>query len=324
MKNQGWTYRDRITSRDRGLTVLDFYSQRYRHSSPADWWQRIVAGQILLDDRPTTPETPLQVGQRLAYHRPPWEEPSVPLEFTVLYEDEDVLAIAKPAGLPVLPGGGFVEHTLLHQLSLRYPQSTPVPVHRLGRGTSGLLLLARSPLSRANLSRQFRDTSGQQSSDRCVQKLYRALIGPCDLPDSFVLTTPIGKLPHPTLGYIYGAVPDGQPGGKPAYSEGRILQRRADSTLVEVAIHTGRPHQIRIHLAAAGYPLLGDPLYQVGGMPRLAIVTSDQPMAVPGDIGYHLHAYRLTFRHPRSDRSIDLRCPPPPPLCLASDQDCQV
>lgn len=306
--NQGWIYRDRIAPQAAGLSVLEFYASRYRHSSRDDWQQRIESGQVQCGNSPITCDHILRVGQVLAYHRPPWEEPSVPLDFVVLYEDDDILAIAKPAGLPVLPGGNFLTHTLLHQLTLRYPNHPPVPVHRLGRGTSGLMLLARSPLARSVLSHQLREgtaTAADPTAPHPIRKTYRALIGPGDLPDSFTLTTPIGKVDHPVLGYVYAASAT----GLPAYSEGCVLRRSAESTLVEITIRTGRPHQIRIHLAAAGYPLLGDPLYGVGGVPHQWQPRPNGEIPVPGDTGYWLHAYRLVLPHPRTQRHLELIAP---------------
>lgn len=306
--NQGWTYREQVKKADAGLTLLDYYADRYRHSSREDWQERIASGQVLLNGQPASADTALIPGQRLTYHRPPWEEATVPLAFEVLYEDSDLLVVAKPSGLPVLPGGGFLEHTLLWQLQLRYPQETPVPIHRLGRGTSGLMLLARSHLAKSDLSRQMRNSTAE-SHPKSIRKTYRALIGPCDLPDHFTLNTPIGKVPHAVLGYVYGAMPD----GLPAHSEVQVLKRTAESTLLEVTIRTGRPHQIRIHLAAAGYPLLGDPLYDIGGIPRPATEDAGK-LPVPGDCGYWLHAYQLCFTHPQTQETMTFQCPPPPEL----------
>ncbi|MBW4487874.1 MAG: RluA family pseudouridine synthase [Trichocoleus desertorum ATA4-8-CV12] len=298
--NRGWVYREQVTRAKAGLTVLQYYTQHYRHSTPAEWQERISAGQVLLDGKPVEANTQLQTGQSLTYHRPPWSEPEVPLDFEVLHEDADLLVIAKPSGLPVLPGGGFLEHTLLWQLQQRYPQTEPVPIHRLGRGTSGLMLIARSPLARANLSQQMRD--------RQIYKVYRALIGAAPtLENQFTITQPIGKIPHPVLGYIYGASSN----GLFAHSEGCVIQRKTTTTLLEVTIQTGRPHQIRIHLAAIGYPLVGDPLYGVGGLPALPPAITTEKLPVPGDCGYYLHAYQLAFTHPKTQQLVSFVCPPP-------------
>lgn len=308
--NQGWTYQERVDRDRAGLTLLQYYSQQYRHSNPQEWQERIASGQILLEGTPATADTLLKAGQWLTYHRPPWQEPDVPLSFQVFYEDADLLIAEKPSGLPVLPGGGFLENTLLYLLQQRYPNETPVPIHRLGRGTSGLMLLARSALAKAKLSQQMRKNTLETAIDHPIHKTYRTLVGKSELPDRFTLNYAIGKVPHPVLGYVYGAVPD----GVFAYSECQVLRRTSTATLLEVTILTGRPHQIRIHLAAAGYPLLGDPLYEVGGVPRLQAAIADEKLPVPGDCGYHLHAYRLSFSHPRTDQRMDCVCPPPPEL----------
>jgi 23S rRNA pseudouridine1911/1915/1917 synthase len=299
--NRGWVYRDRVDGAAAGCTLLEFYSDRYRHSSRAEWHDRIEAGQIRVDGRLAMPETRLQAGQQLSYHRPPWQEPAVPLGFRVCHADDDLIVVEKPSGLPVLPGGGFLDHTLLHQLQRQFPDDTPYPIHRLGRGTSGLVLLARSRRARAVLSDWMRaGTAG----DRRIHKTYLALIGPApELPERLTVTQPIGPVDYPQLGTIHAA----SAVGKPALSEVTVLRRWPDRTLVEVAIATGRPHQIRIHLASLGYPLLGDLLYGPGGVPR-------GTEAVPGDCGYWLHAWRLRLPHPITGQPLALEAEPPTSL----------
>ncbi len=284
--NNGWIYSDRITPKTSGLTVLQYYSEHYKHSSLAEWEARIRSGEIQLDDRRCNPEDILQVSQTLAYHRPPWEEPEVPRSIDILYEDDDLVVVVKPSGLPVMPGGGFLENTLLRMLARSYLVNPPIPIHRLGRGTSGLILLGRTSAAKSELTRQMRD--------REIQKVYLALASGTIEDDRFSISTRIGKIPHPVLGELFAASET----GLAAESAVRVLERRSDSTLAEVEIFTGRPHQIRIHLASVGHPLVGDPLYGLGGQAIVAAAWDE--MAVPGDCGYFLHAHRVGFWHPRS------------------------
>jgi 23S rRNA pseudouridine1911/1915/1917 synthase len=294
MANQGWIYRDKISKNQAGLSLLAYYTGKYCHSSPEEWLDRILSAAILVNGRPACPDTVLEIGQQLTYQRPPWTEPDVPLFFEVLYEDAEVLVVAKPSGLPVLAGGGFLEHTLIHLVHQHYPDVTPYPIHRLGRGTSGIVLMAKSKPARAKLSQQMREGK--------ITKIYRALVVQGDIPDNFTINQAIGKIAHPILGHVYGALTD----GLSARSDGRVLKKHPDSTLLEVEIFTGRPHQIRIHLAFFGYPLIGDPLYGLGGLPR--------PDAVPGDCGYYLHANQILFNHPSTGERISICCPAPPEL----------
>jgi 23S rRNA pseudouridine1911/1915/1917 synthase len=295
--NQGWRYEEIVTKSASGKSILDYYSDRYSHSTRAEWLARIRSGEVQVNGDLVEPDWQLIAGQILCYSRSPWQEPEVPLGFSILYEDSDLWVIDKPSGLPVLPGAGFLEHTVLGQLRLEVTTETPTPIHRLGRGTSGCLLLARSALAKSNLSQQLRD--------RQLEKIYRTLIGsvPDSMPVKGSITTPIGKISYPQLGYLYAATAD----GLAAESSYQIMSRSADFTWVDVTIATGRPHQIRIHMASIGYPLVGDPLYGIGGIP----VATD---AVPGDCGYWLHARTLGFHHPRSGQWMSIEAPIPEPL----------
>jgi 23S rRNA pseudouridine1911/1915/1917 synthase len=295
--NGGYSYRDQIGRAPVGSTVVGYLAGRYRHSPEALWRLRVGRGEVSLDGRTLQADEAVCPGQVLVWSRPPWCEPEVPLQWALLYRDRDLLAVAKPRGLPTVPAGGFLEHTLLMRVRVLFPEA--VPAHRLGRGTSGLVLFARTAKARAALARAWREGE--------VRKVYRALVTGAPGPSEFTVETPIGPVAHPVLGTVHAA----SPAGRPSRSHVRVLRTTSDRALVEVEIETGRPHQIRIHLAAAGFPLVGDPLYREGGQPR--------PEARPGETGYWLHAFRLELRHPASFRPLPLECLPPPALRLAGE-----
>jgi 23S rRNA pseudouridine1911/1915/1917 synthase len=292
--NGGFRYRGRADSGAAPCRVIDYLAGRYRHSSADQWRLRLERGQIEVDGAIANAGTMLRRGQLLVWHRPPWREPPAPLSFAVLHLDDDLVAVAKPSGLPTVPAGGFLEHTLLARVRRRYPDAAPA--HRLGRGTSGIVLFARSRRARAGLAAAWRGNR--------VGKLYRALVSGVPAADGFTIDAPIGPVPCRRLGTVHASRPD----GRPSLSRVRVIERRGGSALVEVEIESGRPHQIRIHLAAAGYPLLGDPFFGPGGRP------ADAGGALPGDTGYALHAMRLRFAHPADGREMTIECLPPPAL----------
>lgn len=291
--NSGFTYRERIGPEAAGESVLAYLTRRYRHTAEADWRGRIASGEVVLEEAPAEPEAVLRRGQSLVWRRPPWQEPTVPLAFAVIHRDPWLMAVAKPRGLPTVPNGGFLEHTLLHLVRRVVPSC--VPLHRLGRGTSGIVLFALTPAARRSVFAAWRQGR--------VDKTYRALVTGIPGRQSFSVDAPIGPVPHPRLGQVHAA----SPRGKPALSHVRVLARRRDRSVVEVHIPTGRPHQIRIHLAVAGHPLVGDPVYGSGG-------TLVAEPGLPGDGGYRLHAHRLALDHPGTGRRLELECAPPEEL----------
>jgi 23S rRNA pseudouridine1911/1915/1917 synthase len=279
MRNKGYVYREILPGSIRGDELLDHLTDQYPHSTREEWQERIRAGQVHLD------------GDQLSWHRPPWDEPDAPRTFGVLHQDNDLLAVAKPAGLPTLPGGGFLENSLLY--AVREFDRNASPLHRLGRWTSGLVLFARNRESMAKVSEAWRRNE--------VRKIYRGLAEGEPARQRFNIDVPIGPVPHPLLGTVHGASKD----GKPARSRVTVLERREGCFLAEIEIETGRPHQIRIHLAAFGHPLCGDRLYRKGGLP------APDSNALPGEPGYHLHAMTLELAHPADGRELKLYCGPP-------------
>ncbi len=288
--NRGYTFRA-VVETSTPVGIVDYLAEHWPHSSPETWRARVEAGEVRLGPALATPDTVVRQGQELCWDRPPWREPQAPLDYRVIHKDEVLLAVDKPSGLPTLPGAGFLEHTLLLQVQAKYPEAAPL--HRLGRYTSGLVLCARTAEARAALSRDW--------AARRVAKRYRTLAQGRAAQPAFPIDQPIGPVPYPPLGTVHAATAE----GKPSRSMVRVVEQGAAAFLAEVDIETGRPHQVRIHLASAGHPLVGDPLYGPGGLPL------PDTRAVPGDPGYLLHAAELRFAHPVSGKSTELKAPIP-------------
>lgn len=273
--------------------MLAYLTTMHPHSTETEWAARIERGEVEIDGTPGRSALILSGGQTLTWHRPPWDEPGVPTDFETIHEDGSIVVVNKPSGLPTMPAGGFLDQTLLALMRRRYPEASPL--HRLGRHTSGLVVFARTREAASGLARAWRD--------RTVTKTYRALGFGTTRTEMFVIDVPIGPVPHPRLGTVHAACA----GGKPSHSVAVVLEPRHDQTLFRVEITTGRPHQIRIHLAYVGHPLTGDPLYDVGGKLR-------REPGLPGDGGYLLHAEQLQFPHPATGQRLTFSATPPPEL----------
>ncbi len=291
--NRGVTYRERVDRRGSGIAVLAYLVRSWPHSDGPAWRERIAEGRVQVDGVAVGPDRILRGGDVLTWHRPPWVEPEAPAGLEIVHADPDLVVVSKPPGLPTLPGGGFLENTLQHRVRERFPDARPM--HRLGRFTSGLVLFGRSVAMQRHLAAAFREGA--------IHKRYRALLAGTPVRDRFTVDAPIGPVPHAVLGTVHAAAPE----GRPSSSAFRVVERRATDTVADVVIATGRPHQIRIHAAAAGHPLAGDPLYAAGGRPP------EGCRALPGDPGYLLHAAELRFPGlDGSPRAYD--DPPPAPL----------
>ena len=260
----------------------------------------VTAGRVTLDGRPVTSRsTRLVEGQTLDVARPdevvaPGPEGDPDVEFAVVHADAEVIVIDKPAGLVVHPGAGHRSGTLVNGLVARFPDVAALPglvgsepdrpgiVHRLDRGTSGLMVVARTPDAYHSLVSQL--------SSREVARTYRALVlGTID-GESGVVDAPIGRsVSSPTRMAISRK-------GKEARTRYRVEERfalPAPTTLVRASLETGRTHQIRVHLSAIGHPVVGDDPYGQGRSLPGATVT--RPF---------LHAYALAFDHPRTGERV--------------------
>lgn len=234
--------------------------------------------------------------------RPPFEEPTVPLYFDVVYEDEAILALDKPAGLPVHPSATYHKNTLTSLLRARYGAEAPRIAHRLDRETSGLLLCARTPAAERALKSDF--------ENRRVTKRYLAIVRGVMPDDEGRIELAMDRAKE-GLHILMEVTPRGQ--GYPSVTRYRVLARRKDATLVALSPQSGRQHQLRVHLSALGFPILGDKLYGPEGVQTfLDYIDDGMTGALRERLGHDrhaLHAYELELSHPESGEPTTLRAP---------------
>jgi 23S rRNA pseudouridine1911/1915/1917 synthase len=272
----------------------------------------IIETQVLLSDgRRPRPAGGVRGGELIVINRPAPREPPVPRHFEVLAEDETFLAIDKPAGLPIHTTAKFWRNTLTALLRERYPEQALQVCHRLDRETSGVLLVGRGPEASSLLKRAF--------ARRRVRKSYLALVHGTPEPPEGVVDLPLKLLDTPTH-LMMGVAPED---GLPSLTRYRVVRRFDAHALVEAAPETGRQHQIRVHLAAIGHPIVGDKLYRASERQFMAFcdggLTPDLLAAFDGLARQALHAHRLTFPHPRTGAAITVESPLPPDLVAYLD-----
>jgi 23S rRNA pseudouridine1911/1915/1917 synthase len=258
----------------------------------------IDAGALTLGGREARPRTRLKGGEELALEtelEPAGEVVPEPIPLTVVHADEALLVIDKPAGLVVHPGAGNRTGTLQNALLHGYPELATLPraglVHRLDKDTSGLLLVARTLASQTALAAAI--------ERRAVKRTYQAI---CQgvLTGGGTVDAPLGR--HRRERTKMAVVT----GGREARTHYRVVERFRAHTHCEIELETGRTHQIRVHMAHIGAPLLGDPVY--GGRAKLPPAPSDElKSALQGFKRQALHASRLRLAHPLTGAALDFQ-----------------
>jgi len=284
---------------DRLDKVLPEVFPPYSRSQLQVW---LKEGRILLNNSVPHGRLPVRGGEILTLDLPVVEPSSwvpQPVPLSVVFEDDHVVVIDKPAGLVVHPGAGNSTGTLANGILHRYPQTSQLPragvVHRLDKDTSGLLVVALTEAARGALIRAL--------EHRDVQREYLSVVNGTPISGGRV-DAPIGRHPRDR---IKMAVTDQ---GKPALTDYRILERFHAHTYLALKLHSGRTHQIRVHMAHLGFPLVGDPIY--GDRVRFPSGASANVMETLSAFRRQaLHATMLGFTHPVTGELLSWVSPPP-------------
>jgi 23S rRNA pseudouridine1911/1915/1917 synthase len=284
-----------IENEDQGQRIDKLIALKIKELSRSRVQKLIEDGQVLLDGSPCKPNTKVKAGSILEVAIPEPEEPDlrpeeIPLD--IIYEDRDLLVLNKPQGLVVHPAPGNQAGTLVNALlnhcrDLSGINGTKRPgiVHRLDKDTSGALVVAKNDFTHHRLAAQLKE--------RKVSRTYWALVHGNVGEEGGRIDAPIGR--HPVHRKKMAVV---ERNAKPAITEYRVKERFQGYTLVEVNLHTGRTHQIRVHMAYIKHPVVGDPVYG----PKY------NPFGLTTQV---LHAYRLSFVHPRKKVWMEFEAPLP-------------
>lgn len=286
-----------LTVDEPGVRLDKYVTEHHPEFSRTQVQKLIGDGHIKVNDKPARAGLKLNTGDRVTINLPPPAPGTLTPEeipLNILYEDDDLLVIDKPAGLTVHPAPGHPSHTLVNAILSHLsglPDTDdwqrPGIVHRLDKDTSGVMLVAKNSTAHSNLTDQFKS--------RSVVKVYRVLVAGHLTPESGIIEAPIGRDPRRRQRMAVVA----ESRGRESRTEYQVIEYKGSYTLLEVKPETGRTHQIRVHFAAIGYPVAGDKVYGVKS-PYLS--------------RQFVHASRLGFTLPSTGDYVEFSSPLPPDL----------
>jgi len=229
-------------------TVIDFFKEQYPHVDATTWKTRMAKGQVMDETgRRVDPETAFRVGACIFYYRELENEKPIPFREQVLYQDEHILVADKPHFLPVIPSGRFLHETLLVRLRKQHATEDLVSIHRLDRETAGVVLFSLNRKTRGHYTSLFRN--------RKVQKVYEALA-----PTLEESNFPITRRSRVVQGEPFFRMKE-VPGEANSETHISVINNLGNISLYQLLPYTGRKHQLRLHLAALGIPVINDKLY---------------------------------------------------------------
>jgi 23S rRNA pseudouridine1911/1915/1917 synthase len=286
------------TEKQQGLRLDRGLAEQLPDLSRSRLQQLIRQGQVWLNGQPCLDkDRPLQAGDQIEVRIPPATPTSLqpePIPLDILYEDEDLLVLNKPRGLVVHPAPGHASGTLVHALLAHCPHLSgingelrPGIVHRLDKDTTGALVIAKHDQAHQHLQAQIQA--------KTARRIYLGVVFGRPAQSQGTISAPIGR--HPVDRQKMAVLPLGQ--GRAAVTHWQVLERLGNYTLMQFELETGRTHQIRVHAAHLHLPIVGDPLYTR---------SKTSPVKLSGQA---LHAWKLSFVHPRTGQPLQFTAPLP-------------
>ncbi len=296
---------DRVAGPEQEGLRLDVVLRSWLDEPRARTQQRLDAGEVHVDGQPVAKAHRVRAGERLVVAEAPdsTETPTQPQPVPIRWQDDDLAVVAKPAGLVVHAGAGVGDSTLVDALrAMGMPLADtgdpdrPGVVHRLDRGTSGLLVIAKTERAREGLTAALKA--------RAVSRSYFAIVDGVPEPPRATINAPIGRSTRRRTRFAVDQ------GGRHAVTHYDVVEALGRGAVLDVALETGRTHQVRVHLAAISHPVAGDLTY--GASP---ILRAELGLERPA-----LHARRITFAHPITGERVDVTEPLPADLVAARDR----
>jgi 23S rRNA pseudouridine1911/1915/1917 synthase len=291
----------RVQERYAHMRIDRYLAQRFNYLSRTEWQREILKGKIYYNGAALTRNNKkINNGDVIFYTGRDAAEPEVDASYSIIYEDDYIIGINKPGNLPVHPAGVFYHNTLLTLLQKRFQMKLHL-LHRLDRETSGVVVLAKNPRFACCFQKNFYS----------VKKVYLALVHGVPRAAEFIIDIPTGSDPSATMEHRREAHAGAR---DKACTRFASLFSFNGYSLIKAVPHTGRQHQIRVHLKYAGHPIVGDKLYGAGGSMYQDFIKKGFTDVMREKLKFHrsaLHSRLLRFYHPAFNKIMCLKAPLP-------------